>query len=186
MNTNDFNKVCKEINTAAYSSKLTWRRKIYYAFYDFCDDLIPYKIQDKWYAVQCWFNPRNRWATDVIPNKWADKTNLIPTLLFAAVIDFVDGEKALETIVWAKKDEKQILEVYHWAKTGRAEFQAKIDAAYPKSDFLFPHHREGGVDGGAKSYVELYGEVNRLEVEFEKIDTKHLTWIVKNRQLLWT
>jgi hypothetical protein len=144
--------------------------------------MIPVSISDRWYKVRCWFNPRNKWATNVIPNQWSDKTYLIPEFLFAAIIDFIDGEKAIEKVVWSKKVEKDLMEIYRWAKVDRKEFQDKIDAAYPSISL----NELMTFTPNKKTYEELYGEVNRLEAEFDKLDTKYLTWIVKNRKLLWT
>jgi hypothetical protein len=165
-------------------SLITGIRATYYNVKYGLRSMIPYKIRNKWNAVCYWINPRNRWATDVIPNHWSDKTYLIPQFLFAAIIHFVDGEKALETTVWPKKKEKELLEAYAWAKMGRKEFQDKIDKAYPE----IPKNADAldWMNSRKETFEELYGEVNRLEAELEKIDTKHLTWIVKNRQILWS
>ena len=145
--------------------------------------MIPWRIRDKWNALCYWLKPRNRWATKVIPNHWSDKTYLIPEFLFASIIHFIEGEKALQNNVWQKKKEKELLEVYAWAKNGRKEFQEKIDKAYPEFNGKFPWDNE---NMNKETYEQVYGEVNRLEAEIEKIDTKHLTWIVKNRQILWS
>jgi len=145
--------------------------------------MIPWRIRDEWNALCYWLKPRNRWATEVIPNHWSDKTYLIPEFLFASIIHFIEGEKALQNNVWQKKKEKELLEVYAWAKNGRKEFQEKIDKAYPEFNSKFPWDNE---NMNKEIYEQVYGEVNQLEAEIEKIDTKHLTWIVKNRQILWS
>jgi len=158
-------------------------KNVYYDVKYRLRNMIPYKIRFKWNDLCCYINPRNRWATDVIPNYWSDKTFLIREFLFAAVIDFIEGEKALEMTVWPKKKEKELLEVYAWAKTGCKEFQEKIDRSYPEipqNDML------DWINNREETYEQLYGEVNRLEAEIIKIDTKHLIWIVKNRETLWS
>jgi hypothetical protein len=145
--------------------------------------MVPYKVRNKWNELCYSISPRNSWATDVIPNHWSDKTYLIPEFMFAAIIHFVEEEKALERTVWPKKKEKELLEVYAWAKTGRKEFQEKIDKSYlevPQDDML------DWANSRSETYEQLYGEVNGLEAELVKIDTKHLIWIVKNRETLWT
>ena len=165
-------------------SMITGIRATYYDVKYRLHSMIPYKIRFKWNDLCCYINPRNRWATKVIPNHWSDKTYLIPEFLFASIIHFIEGEKALQNTVWQKKKEKELLEVYAWAKNGRKEFQEKIDKAYPE----IPKYADtlDWINNCKESYEELYGEVNRLEAEIEKIDTKHLTWIVKNRQILWS
>lgn len=159
--------------------------KLRYHYYDFIyrmrRTLIPHKVYDKWVELREWINPRNSWATNVIPNRWSDKTYLIPEFLFAAIIHFIEGEKALETTVWAIKKEIEVMEVYDWAKTGRAAFREKIEKAYPAS---IQYTTIAGLD--KRGYKELYGKVERLEAEMEKIETKHLVWIVKNRANLWS
>ena len=164
-------------------SMITGIRATYYDVKYRLRSMIPYKIRFKWNDLCCYINPRNRWATDVIPNHWSDKTYLIPEFLFASIIHFIEGEKAREMTVWQKKKEKELLEVYAWAKNGRKEFQEKIDKAYPEFNGKFPWDNE---NMNKETYEQVYGEVNRLEAEIEKIDTKHLTWIVKNRQILWS
>ena len=49
----------------------------------------------------CYFlNPRQKWLIKKIPNSWCDKTGLIPIVNFAMVIDFVEGEDALNVTDW--------------------------------------------------------------------------------------
>ena len=73
------------------------------------------------------------------------------------------------------------MEVYDWAKTGRAAFREKIEKAYPISD---PYTTMSGLD--KQAYKKLYAKADGLEAEMEKIETKHLLWIVKNRASLWS
>ena len=160
-----------------------WRLR--YRYHDFIYRMrrasIPHKVYHKWVELCEWINPRNSWATNVIPNHWSDKTYLIPEILFAAIIHFIEGEKALETTVWAIRKEIEVMEVYDWAKTGRAAFLEKIEKAYPVSD---PYTTMSGLD--KQAYKKLYAKVDGLEAEMEKIETKHLVWIVKNRASLWS
>ena len=163
--------------------KILHKIKLWYWF-DF-PYIFPYPVRKAYDSVRFWLNPRNRWATDVIPNRWSDKTYLIPEFLYAAIIDFVDGEQVFERVVLTKKQEREIRECYEWAKYGRHEMEIEISEAYPPApkdilEMFKPDYNKG------KSYDELYGKVNALEAKLAKMDTKYLTWIVRNRELLWT
>ena len=56
-------------------------------------------IYDRYSQIRDFIFPRNRWATKVIPNHWSDKTYLIPTFLFAAIVHFIEDEKGIEKTV---------------------------------------------------------------------------------------
>jgi hypothetical protein len=147
-------------------------------------------LQDWKRNVTAFFRPRQRWLTKIIPNTWADKPWLIPEILYASVIHFVEenGEDCFNVTDWPgsglAEQEKQLREVYEWAKTGRKKFQDRINAAHPvfepcKTDdelvtWLNADHRS------------QYEEVWRLEKEFDEIDKKHLHTIIDLLPHLWT
>ena len=136
-----------------------------------------------WNHIRCIFAPQNRWAVKLVKRTWQDKTSLIPDFLYAAIIDFVEEEKCFEEVDWendgetARRLAAELREVYHWAKTGRAEFDQRIQSVIsivPPSP-TDPFGLEGDWD-----------EYNRLTAEFEQWDDRCLEWIVKNRGILWT
>jgi len=179
MNDTDF---IKQINTTDVERAPAkgWRRRLWY-WYNFemrfeMRRIFPRWMRESYDWTRDFFFPQNRWATKCIPRSWSDKVELIPEFLYAAIINFVEGEKALETIVWSESGETKIKEIYHWAKYIRHEMREQISKAYPE---LNPHDI-------FKSYEELYGEVNRLESEYDRIETEHLTWMIQNRAKLWT
>lgn len=133
-----------------------------------------------WSHIRCIFVPQNRWATRVVPRTWRDKTGLIPELLYAAIIDFVEQEKCFEVTDWNDTEETRRLaaelrEIYTWAKTGRAEFQERVRKSI----------EDVSMDDWLKSDVN-WDEYNRLTNEMEQWDTRCLEWIVKWRGILWT
>lgn len=166
---------------------------------------LPASVRHSWYTlsrhwhdqITCRLFPRQRWLTKQIPRTWCDKTGLIPLVLYSAVIHLVEaeGEDCFTVTDWPgsglAEQEKQLREVYAWAKVGRAAFQARIEAAHPPlsslgddstslADWLANINREDPARDAA------YKEVWRLEAEMEAIDTKHLTTIISLRQCLWT
>jgi len=164
-----------------------------------------YRVGDFYYTqVSSRVNPRQKWLTKKIPRTWCDKVALIPTVLYACIINFAekDGEDAFDSIVWDDRVEreeayKKLKEVYIWAKTGRAEFQEKINNAYPNLSDNFEDWfkiDESGEDKlvvnsiyqrSGKTYEELYGEVNRLEGEFNKLDKIYMSNIIEYLDYLW-
>lgn len=135
-----------------------------------------------WNHIRCVFVPQNRWAVKPIKRVWQDKPELIADWLYAAVIDFVEVEKCFEVTDWDCSEETRRLaaelrEVYAWAKTGRAEFDKRVQSTVTVS-----------LPSGA-SQLSIEGdwdEYNRLTDEMEQWDTRCLTWITMNRAILWT
>lgn len=138
--------------------------------------------------------PRQRWLTRQIPRTWQDKTTLIPHVLYAMVIHFVDedGEDCFNSTDYVNSGladfETKLREVYAWAKTGRAEFQKRVDDALPSASIEWKELGNGlleMVDTSGLTYEEKYGEHNRLEAEFRAKDTEYLVWIVSQRDQFW-
>lgn len=133
-----------------------------------------------WNHIRCIAIPQNRWATRAVPRTWSDKVSLIPDLLYAAIIDFVEREKCFEVTDWNDTEETlrlaaELREVYEWAKTGRAAFAERVEASVqidPKTDLFCQNVN--------------WDEYNRLTDEMEQWDTRCLEWIVRWRGILWT
>lgn len=134
-----------------------------------------------WNHIRCIFVPQNRWAVKPVKRTWRDKPELITEWLYAAIIDFVEREKCFEVTDWddtetTRRLAAELREVYTWAKTGRAEFDERVQSVItitPRSP-TDPFGLEGDWD-----------EYNRLTAEFEQWDDRCLAWIVKNRGILW-
>jgi hypothetical protein len=156
--------------------------------YDF---LCPWWLEDKRYRLKCFFFPKTKWIRKAVDGRWHDLDYCFSEILFAGIINYVEGEKCFETIMWVtpqeKRHKKKIEEIYKWAKTGRKELQDKIENAYPpiENPITLPM-RYASPEDNKKTYEELYGEVNRLEKLLYDTDTQYLTWLIKCRNSLWT
>lgn len=152
---------------------------------------IQFWIRGKGFSLRCklsrlhdWIseqmNPRQKWLTKQIPKSWCDKTHLIPLINFAMVVDFVDGEDALNTTDWeassAQADQfsKELKDCYDYIKVRRPQIEKDLEHSYPDED------KRTGV------FEVDYAENTRLELLLNKEDTKYLTWIVTNRDYFWT
>jgi hypothetical protein len=138
------------------------------------------KLSNLWDKVRYFCNPRQKWLTKQIPNEWQDKVSLIKDVNFAMIVHFVEGEKCFEHTDYANSGEacvkfaRELMECYLYIKTRRPMLDKMYWDSFPKDDEY------------TGDYYKDYAEVNRLEKEIEDNDTKWLTWIVTNRNFLWT
>lgn len=150
-------------------------------WYVFRPDWVRTTEQFYWHHIRPIFAPQNRWVTKSVSRTYEDVDTIIESVLYAAVIHFVEGEKCFETTDWTHSEEvrrlgAELREVYAWAKTGRDEFAEKVRLSVSEislDDFV----HEKNVD---------WDEYNRLTTEFEEWDDRCLTWIVAQRNILWT
>jgi hypothetical protein len=122
--------------------------------------------------ITTWFNPRQKWLTRIIPNRWCDKPELIQLVLFETLIDFVENEKGLSQldIDWKKELEDkhvsqeyvdnvfkvytELRDVYNYIKNERRTFEESLDW--------------------------------KVERELDRRDLEAMTTIVKYSGYLWT
>ncbi len=193
-NTNKPVPFIKAINMDAYKTS-KWEEKWFLFKEKYINSWWEYSWGYKlWnYKIIPFLFPRQKWLIKSIKKEWQDKVTLIPDVLYTMVIHFVEGEKALETINWGNSGlsnfEKELKEVYDWAKNGRKEFLDKILVAYPDVEVKIDEDGTAIIinkkTGFKSSHGEDYAEVNRLEKEFEEFDTKCLMWIIENRDYFW-
>lgn len=175
-----------------------------------------YWWKNQYYNLCAWINPRQKWLTKKIPNRFCDKVELIPLVLFEILVNFVEDEDGLESI-WGNRYlneeysedyrkirepiRKELEEIYEYIKTDRARLEKELDESYPKAingGDLFDHLEEDDSNGKkmyklksceeiyGMSYEEAYCEVRRLEALIEERDTWAMTGIIKHRDYLWT
>ena len=165
------------------------------------------------YKVQCFFYPKQEWLTNVIPDTFCDKVELIPQMLFKCLEHYVEVERKVKWVHdigynWEEevklkfvsqayadeqmKIDKELMKAYTWIKSGRNKIDKQIDAAYPPSEpfeNLFSESRSE--DGHYKLVVsderaECYKEVSRLEAIKLKKDKECMRTIIKHHHRLWT
>ena len=104
-----------------------------------------------YWKTRSFFIPQQRWLTRVIPRTYCDKVELVPRILFAILIDFVEKEKGLSQLDadWAKELENghvsqeyvddvnltysELRDAYNYIKTQRDELQSAADSSYPET-----------------------------------------------------
>ena len=165
------------------------------------------------YRVQCFFHPKQEWLTNVIPDTFCDKFELIPRMLFACLVNYVEAERKQYFIHeigydWSEelkdghvsqdyvdehmKIDKELMKAYNWIKNGRVKLDEQIDAAYPPSEPLETLFTESRSDDGhytltvSPERAECYKEVSRLEAIKLKKDKDCMRTIIKHHHRLWT
>ena len=162
------------------------------------------------YKVKCFFKPKQEWLTDVIPDTYCDKVELIPRLLFKCLTHYVEVERQQPHVrsfgyTWEEELEKgyisqeevnkyqkvdeDLIKAYSWIKNGRRNIDKQIDEAYPETNFdeIFLKREDGDYEMvSSDERKEAYKEVNRLEAIKLKKDIEAMQIIVKYHQRLWT
>lgn len=162
-----------------------------------------YKLKYWWQDVCAYFNPRQKWLTKVVPNTWCDKTELIPRLLFASLVHFVEEEEGIahldtdwtdelefvseEYVAKVKSICGELKEAYDYIKVERPGLQKALDKSYPDINLdavgemltavtVEPYH----------DYHATYAETNRIEKLIEDKDQWAMNTITKHVGFLWT
>lgn len=165
------------------------------------------------YKIKAWFNPRQKWLTQTIPNTWCDKVTLIPHLLFECLVHYVEHEEGLQDeIDWSqdlkeghvtqqyldtiKKRDKTLRNAYNYIKFERPILQRQHESSYPEirptNKEMFVTNEDGySVMRSCKDlygmpYEQAYAETNRLEKLIAKKDMMTMKTIVKYYEHLWT
>ena len=166
------------------------------------------------YKIQAFFNPRQKWLIRSIPNTWCDKVSLVPHLLFACLVHYVEDENGLQDqIDWSddlekgyisqeyldnlKATDSELRSVYDYIKVERPDLEKKHEHSYPTHSSkaindLFVEDADGNTTMRSceelygMSYTEAYAETTRLEKLIEERDMWAMQTIVKHYQKLWT
>jgi hypothetical protein len=141
-----------------------------------------YARADLYWSIRSFFFPQQRWLTRVIPRAFCDKVELVPRVLFAILVDFVEKEKGLSQLDadWAKELEDghvtqsyiddinvtygELRDAYNYIKHERDALQAAHDNSYPEmlpgvhGVFEEPTVDENGTESSCvRSCETLYG-----------------------------
>ncbi len=143
-----------------------------------------WRLKDYKYIISCYFFPRQRWVQKYLGRTYRDKDTLIVDFIFGCIIEFVESEKCFDVIVWQDspqniENKKRLIEIYGYAKFGRKSLEEQLFLSYPEDKFDYKNIKN-------KDYEIRYKEVNRIEAEIKTKNDEYLSWIVENRQILWT
>jgi hypothetical protein len=160
--------------------------------------------------IEAWFNPRQKWLTQTIPNTWCDKTTLIPHLLFECLVHYVEQEKGLQDqLDWSQdlkegyvtqqyvegivKRDAELRKAYNYIKFERPELEYQLENSYPETNReIFVINEDGHTvmrsckDLYGMPYEQAYAQTNRLEKFIAKKDMMTMKTIIKYHEFLWT
>ena len=171
------------------------------------------KIKGFLWILECWFyrrhlwwfenitcrlKPQNKWATDVIPNTWADKTWLIEEFLFGCIVNFVEEENPKSCIDWnydeeAKERWRRIQKCYTFIKIELPKLQKKLshiaDDAWsgPNTSYTNEADFVGDINKAPSApQKELQDKYIKLENQIHNKTQATLKEIVEIRNTLWS
>lgn len=141
------------------------------------------------------------WLIREIPTKdWCDKVELIPRLLFAMLVHFVEEEGGLKQLDYdwtnelvdgvitqeyvdkRNKDYTELKDAYEFVKNVRPKLQQELEDSYPEPDL----HNVIPEIATKEEYNTLYANTNRIEDELNARELAAIQTIVKHYQILWT
>jgi hypothetical protein len=153
------------------------REDVYYWFYG-----LKRKWDDLFYKVKCFFKPQHQEIRKAIPKTWTDISSLIVDVNFAMIVSFKkEADQSYVDWGWTEKNQefKNWLDSSaHWITVGRPNCEAQADALYPP--YPLPEDLKG------KSYNELYGEMNKINLLIAETDTNILKQMIDYREYMWT
>ena len=145
---------------------------------------IRYNLREYKWKVYNFFRSSQHWLIKKIPRSYQDKVELIPLILFAILIDFVETEQGLnslnheytediaaghttvEYLAKCKARDEELLAAYHFATAEKSLMEAKL-AKIAESDC------------DIKEYIEYENLLHQKE-------QKAMMTIVKYSRYLWT
>lgn len=131
-----------------------------------------WKIERKWQNICDFFNPKNEWFYEDIPNSYRDIDELIKIVLFKSLVNYVEVEKGLEHFEWSEKDgpmyKQLIQDCYKTIKVTIPELQKIMDGVvYPWTE-------------------DQWKVYSKASDKLEKLEQSTCETIVKIRGVLWT
>ena len=145
-----------------------------------------------YWAIKDFLFPQQQWLRKVIPRSYQDKVELLPAVLFAFIVDFVEQENPFQFSEWDDlsvpefyPDEPEAIKAYLEHATARKEAGEFIRACYQYIKVERPKAQKEIDDMEAKTSEDLERLIASEEAMTEK-DTAFLTGIVKYRNYLWT
>jgi hypothetical protein len=138
-----------------------------------------------WKHVRSRIAPQNRWATRAVARTWQDIDTVVENVLFAAIVHYVEEERCFKTIVIEEPTASKIREIYAWAKGGREAAQKAASALW-EPGLLTPSR---AMSGKTAMFSQSTGDFQAYCAATDAVtarDTEYLTWLVQNRETLWT
>ena len=147
--------------------------------------------RDVWYKqVSSRFCPRNKWLTKQIPRTWQDKDHLLETCVLGALKNYCeeDGEDCFHVLCWDSPEcqaefMREVKRQYELTTQKLVALQKELEAEW---DAIPPRDWKAINNGDRAEYDRIYGKIDRLEKEIYDLQTDIMTWVVKNRNGLWT
>lgn len=132
---------------------------------------LQWKLEQYWQNIKDFFNPKNEWLYEDIPNHYMENDELIKMVLFKTLVNYVEVEKGLTHFEWKEGD--------------GPIYKGIIEDCYEAITKTIPRIRKtlDGVPIPHEDNWKIYAE---LEETLESFEQKICESIVKIRGVLWT
>jgi hypothetical protein len=164
-------------------------------------DVLPYHYSMYYYDyIKPIFKPYGKRIRRAIPRRWADISHLIVRVNFEFIKTFYEEEYKADIVDWnATEHHKEFAEwlekAYEYVSNTRPQLEKQLENAYPPTQPIEEmFERVPQEDGTTIMYMKddgvpyevKYKDVNLLEAEISKRDTKVLIELAKRRDYFWT
>ena len=153
--------------------------------------ITPYKIRRIWDEIRWWWNPRQKWLIDKIPNHWIDKDTLWEICILEGIKHYVEKDGGLDHYEssqndtsypeWQKKFDREVKTMYDYITVMLPILDKELEDAWKK----VPHFDLKNINEKT-DYEKIYGEVDQKEKEITNLKTEIMVWAVTNREKIWT
>lgn len=172
--------------------------------------------REVYYNIKSFFKSEQAWLVKQIPRTYCDKVELLPQIMFAILVDFVETERGLRHLDedWSEGLEAgyvsrlyidsrneiclELKAVYDYINVERNQLGKQLNEFYPRTslsfkDYFIPLDDESGAftmrsaqEIYGMSFEEAYGEVHRIEKLIDEKDLWAMQTICKHSKYLWT
>lgn len=126
--------------------------------------------------------------TGLKKTSWWDKDHLMLYGMMNLLVDYVEGEKCFETIVWDQDDvskdvKAKIEKIYNWWKQYPQQLKIEENALHQWCEF---NRQKNKTETEKISEKRWWDELHELEAKREKEEQEMLHLLIDIRKFLWT
>jgi len=138
--------------------------------------------------------PRQKWLTKKIRNSWMDKDSIMEIVVLECIKHYVEKENAIQYFEESQKNpeypehqkefDREVKENYDLLTKRLPELELQLEKEWedivPRRP-LFTFSKDSKL-----TYEQVYGRIDKLELEIENLQTKIMAWAINRRKSMWT
>lgn len=144
-----------------------------------------------WYEqISSRLRPRNKWLMKLIPRTWCDKDHLLEIVVLGSLKHYCDteGEDCFNVLCCDNPPSQaefmsEVKRNYELATKKLVALEKELEEEWK----TVPHRDWKDInDSVPGDYERIYGKIDKLDKEIYDLKTEIMTWVIKNRDGLWT